>query len=78
MTSFLNFLRAFEIEAAEMAFGEGEGFASAVDCGVGGLIRGFELVERGFGIPVIEGGVEARTGKVLEEASLPEVRIALE
>ena len=41
------------------------------------MIRGFELLERGFGIPVVEGEVEARTGEVLKEASLEEVRIAL-
>src|ERR1700722_20018582 len=53
-------------------------FGHAIDGGIGLVIRGFELLERGFGIPVVEGEVEARTGKVLEEASLAEVRIALE
>jgi hypothetical protein len=52
-------------------------FGGAIDGGVGCLIRGFELLERDLGVPVIEGEVEARTGKVLEEASLTEVRIAL-
>jgi hypothetical protein len=61
-----------------MAFGEGERFGGAIDRGVGSAICGFELLERIFGIPVVEGEVEARTGKVPEEASLPEVWIALE
>jgi hypothetical protein len=78
MTSFLKFSRVFEIETVEAVFGKGEPLSSAIDCGVGSVIRGFELFVRGFGIPVIEGEIEARTGKVLQEASLPEVRIAFE
>jgi hypothetical protein len=78
MTSLLRVSQVFEIETAEAAFGEGERFSGAIDCGVGCEIRGFKLLERGFGIPVVEGEVEARTGKVPQEASLPEVRIALE
>jgi hypothetical protein len=61
-----------------MAFGEGERFGGAIDRGVGFAICGFELLERVFGIPVVQGEVEARAGKVPEEASLPEVWIALE
>ena len=53
-------------------------FSGAIDCGVGFVILGLELVERGFRVPVVEGKVEARTGKVPQEVSLPEVRIALE
>jgi hypothetical protein len=53
-------------------------FGGAVDGGVGCLIRGFELIERGFGIPVVEGEVEARAGEVLKETSLAVMRIALE
>jgi len=75
--SFRKFSEVFEIEAADMTFGEGEAFVGAIDRGVGSLVRGFELLERGFGIPVVEGEVEARAGKVPQEASLPEVRIAL-
>jgi len=52
-------------------------FGGAIDCGVGCVIGCLELLERSFGIPVVEGVVEARAGKVLQEASLPEVRIAL-
>ena len=81
MTSFLsfhNFLKVFEIERAEATFVKCERFGGAIKRGVGFAIRGFELLERGFGIPVVEGEVEARTRKVLQEASFPEVRIALE
>jgi len=60
-----------------VAFEDGERFGGAIDCGVGCAIGGLEFFERSFGIPVVEGEVEARTGKVPEEASLPEVRIAL-
>jgi hypothetical protein len=77
MTNFCKSSPVFEIETAETAFGEGERFRGAIDCGVGCLICGFELVEGGFGIPVVEGEVETRTGKVAQEASLPEVRISL-
>jgi hypothetical protein len=84
MTSFLNFLKVvlgfhrFSRLKLERWRGEGEKFAGAIDGGVGCVIRGFELVERGFGIPVVEGDVEARTGEVLKEASLAKVWIALE
>jgi hypothetical protein len=53
-------------------------FGGAVDGGVGWLIRGFELSEGRFGIPVVQGEVEARTGEVLEETSIAVMRIALE
>jgi hypothetical protein len=71
------FSQVFEIESAESAFGESEMFGGAIDCGVGFEIRGFELLKRVFGIPVVEGEVEARAGKVPQEASLPVVWIAL-
>jgi len=60
-----------------MALGEGEPLGGAIDCGIGFEIRAQKMVVRGFGIPVVEGEVEARTGKVPKEASLPEVRIEL-
>src|SRR5579859_173294 len=77
-TSFRKFSGVFEIESGEAAFGKSERFGGAINGGVGIEIRGFELIEQGFGIPVVQGEVEARTGKVLQETSLPEVRIALE
>lgn len=52
-------------EGREAAFGESERFGGAIDGGVGIPIRGFELHEGFFGIPVIQGVVEARTGEVL-------------
>ena len=52
-------------------------FGGPIDCGVVFEIRGFELLKRVFGIPVVEGKVEARAGKVPQEASFPVVRIAL-
>ena len=72
------FSEVFEIESGQVPFGDGERFRGAIDGGVGYMVCGFKLLEGGFGIPVVEGEVEARTGKVLKEASLPEVRIALE
>jgi len=72
------YLRAFEIESGDAALGQGQVFGGAVDGGVGSLIRGFELVERRFGIPVVEGEVEAGTGEVLKETSLAVMRVALE
>src|SRR5690242_3516386 len=77
MTKFLKLSQVFEIESGEAALGERERFRGAIDCGVGCLIRGFEMLVRGFGIPVVQGEVEAGTGKVLEEASFTVVRIAL-
>ena len=53
-------------------------FGGAIDCSVSCVIGCLELLERDFGIPVVEGEVEARAGKVPQEATLPEVRIALE
>jgi hypothetical protein len=60
-----------------VALGNGQVFGGAINGGVDWAIRGFKLFVGGFGIPVVEGEVEARTGKVPEEASLPEVQIAL-
>jgi hypothetical protein len=78
MTSFLRFSEVFEIECAEAALREGERLGGVIDGGVGLLICGLELLERCFGVPVVQCEVEARTGKVLKEASLAEVWIALE
>ncbi len=61
-----------------MAFRKGEPLSGAIDCAIGFEIRGNELVVGTFGIPVVQGEVEARAGKVPQEATLPEVRIALE
>ena len=65
-------------ERCEAEFGYGQVFRGTINGGVGRLIGGFELVEGDFGIPVVEGEVEARTGEVLEETSLAVVRIAFE
>jgi len=78
MTGRIKYLQVLEIESGETALGNSQVFRGTVDGGVGGLIRGFELLERDFGIPVIEGVVEAGTGEVLEETSLAVMRIALE
>jgi len=53
-------------------------FGGVVDGGVGCLIRGFELIEGRFGIPIVQGEVETTTGKGLKETSLAVMRIALE
>ena len=50
----INYLQVFEIESGEAAFGDGEGLACLIDCGVGSLICRFELVEGG------NGGLEAQ------------------
>ena len=65
------------MECAEATFGESQRFGGVIDRIVGCLVCGLELRERVFGIPVVEGEVEARTGKVFEEASLPEVWTSL-
>ena len=61
MTSFGKFSQFLEIEGGEVTFGEGERFRGAIDGGVGCLIRSFEKLVGGFGIPVVEGEVDART-----------------
>ena len=78
MTSFYKVSQSFEIESGEAALGDGQVFGGAIDGGVGRVIRGFELIEGGFGVPEVKGEVEARTGKVLKETSLAVMRVALE
>jgi hypothetical protein len=76
--SCVGFGFGWQQEGREAAFGAGEWFGDAIDGGVGITIRGFELLEGFFGIPVVKSVVEVRTGEVLEEASLAVIRIALE
>ena len=65
-------------EGCYAALGHGQVFGGVIDGGVRCLIRGFEMIESGFGIPVVQGEVEARTGEVLKETSLAVMRVALE
>ena len=69
--------RFLQEERCKLSLEKCQAFGGAIERGVGGMLRGFELCEIFFGVPVVQGEVAVRAGKIPEEARLTEVRIEL-